>query len=133
MLIRGLTTKKILSKRILRLAAASSLNTTMGVGTIGILYELTKRPYIALTMSAFLGYIYSIYSYNAIGFERGASRPPYKRYFIVYASGLAANTMLTQVGLHITGNFLAIQLFVLPLVVSLQWLASCLWAFRSQK
>lgn len=119
-------------KSILRLVAASSVNTLIGFIVMGILYKLTENPLLTLILSAALGYIYSIYSYNAIGFARGTRQPPYGRYMVVFGSGLAMNAVLTNIGLNLTRNFLLIQFLVLPAVISFQWLASYFWAFRRE-
>lgn len=119
-------------KRLVHLGAASTLNTILGLAIISLLYKATNSPFAAIGISATIGYLYSIYSYNAIGFGRGLSRPPYKKYMIVYVSAFAINVSLTKVGLRLTDSFFLVQAFVLPTVVCMQWIASYFWAFRIQ-
>jgi hypothetical protein len=122
-----------LARQLIRLVATSGINTLLGVLAMIAIYKLTRAPFLTILLSALAGYTYSIYSYNIVGFARGLTRPPYKRYMVVYSSSVVINLLLTRVGMSITGNFFLVQAIVLPSVVGLQWIASYFWAFRRQK
>jgi hypothetical protein len=114
-----------------RYALASGINTATGVLLISGLYLATGSAQETIILSTLLGYLYSLASYNHIAFKSKRRRPPYFRYAVVYASALTLNTFITWEVMRISKSFLAAQLIALPTVISLQWMASRFWVFRS--
>ena len=110
---------------------AALINTAIGIIVISILYRLTDRVYITIAASAGIGYIYSLLTYHNIAFNRRTGSPPYVKYAIVYIIACSLNSALTFVGLRLLSSFVLVQMFVIPIVVLLQWFASTFWAFSS--
>ena len=112
---------------------ASSINTFIGILAIIFFYKLTNQKYLTILICSFVGYFYSIMTYHIIAFPGKLSKPPYIKYATTYSSSFFLNGALTRIGSVLTNDFLLIQLFVVPSVVFLQWLASNLWVFRGKK
>ena len=117
-------------RAFVRYAVAAAINTLIGLIVIAVVYTVTKKPYITIAMSAFIGYGYSLITYHNIAFYRRMGRPPYMRYAVVYFTAYILNSGLTMVGLKIIPHFIAVQIVVIPLVVVLQWFASSFWVFN---
>jgi hypothetical protein len=113
-------------------ALASGINTAIGALLIGATYHATGSAQATIILSTLLGYLYSLASYNHIAFKERRRHPPYFRYAVVYASALALNAFITWEVMQASKSFLTAQFFAIPTVVSLQWMASRFWAFRSR-
>ena len=112
---------------------ASLINTIIGILMIMIVYELTSQKYLTIFVCCLIGYFYSIITYHFIAFPGKLIHPPYRKYSLTYSSSFLLNGLLTRLGNLITEQFLLIQLFVIPIVVIIQWLASNLWVFNSKE
>ena len=108
---------------------ASLINTVIGVFLIVLIYKITSLKTITIGICSLLGYFYSILTYHKIAFKGKLSKPPYIKYAVTYISSFLLNSTFTRIG----DEFLIVQLFVVPLVVFIQWIASNLWVFKSKK
>lgn len=120
-------------RNLKRYFLASIINTIIGIFAIILFYKLTNQRYLTIFICSFIGYAYSIMTYYLIAFPGKLSKPPYIKYGITYCSSFFLNGLLTRLAINFTDNFLIIQLFVIPLVVFIQWLASNLWVFKSKR
>ncbi len=131
--------KNILMWRALRLRnlkryfLASIINTIIGIFAIILFYKLTNQRYLTILICSFIGYIYSIMTYHLIAFPGQLLKPPYIKYGITYSSSFFLNGFLTRLAGSLIDEFLIIQLFVIPTVVFIQWLASNLWVFKAKR
>jgi putative flippase GtrA len=115
-----------------RYALASGVNTVIGILLIAALYHATGSAHVTIILSAMLGYLYSLLSYNHIAFKSRERRLPYVRYAVVYASALTLNALITQAVMLSSKSFLTAQIIAIPTVIILQWMASRFWVFRSR-
>ena len=88
---------------------------------------------MTIGLCSLLGYFYSIMTYHKIAFTGKLSNPPYLKYAISYFSSFILNSTFTRIGEKFISSFLVIQIFVVPLVVVIQWLTANLWVFRSKR
>ena len=112
---------------------ASFINTVIGVFLIFLIYKITNLKIITIGICSLLGYFYSILTYHKIAFKGKLSKPPYIKYAVTYISSFLLNSTFTRIGEKFVDEFLMVQLFVVPLVVFIQWIASNLWVFKSKK
>lgn len=112
---------------------ASLINTVIGVILIILIYKITNLKLITIGICSLLGYFYSILTYHRIAFKGKLSKPPYTKYAVTYISSFLLNSTFTRIGEKFLDQFLLVQLFVVPLVVFIQWIASNLWVFKSKK
>lgn len=115
--------------KILAYLKASVLNTLLGVISLWLIFRITNNDLITIFLATFIGYFYSIYNYNRIGFKR-KERPPYKRFAIAYFVTFTLNYSLTLLLTPFLHEFYIVQLIVVPLVALIQWIILNLWAFR---
>ena len=112
---------------------ASFINTVIGIFLIFLIYKITNLKIITIGICSLLGYFYSILTYHKIAFQGKLSKPPYIKYAVTYISSFLLNSTFTRIGEKFVDEFLLVQLFVVPLVVFIQWIASNLWVFKSKK
>ena len=126
----GTIPKALSQSAMFRYLLTAFINTLIGLSVISCIYTMTNMPYLTVGLSAGLGYLYSLFTYFYIAFRSQTESPPYMRYAAVYFTAFALNSSLTWIGMSILKNFIVVQIFVLPIVVILQWVASNRWAFR---
>ena len=97
------------------------------------IYEITNQRLLTIGICSLLGYFYSIITYHKIAFKGKLLKPPYLKYGVSYFSSFLLNGTFTRLGEKLIDNFLIIQLFVVPLVVFIQWLSANLWVFKQKK
>ena len=112
---------------------ASFINTIIGILMIIFIYEITNQRLLTIGISSLLGYFYSITTYHKIAFKGKLLKPPYLKYGVSYFSSFLLNGTFTRLSEKLIDNFLIIQLFVVPLVVFIQWLSANLWVFKQKK
>ena len=112
---------------------ASFIITVIGIFLIFLIYKITNLKIITIGICSLFGYFYSILTYHKIAFKGKLSKPPYIKYAVTYISSFLLNSTFTRIGEKFVDEFLMVQLFVVPLVVFIQWIASNLWVFKSKK
>jgi hypothetical protein len=111
---------------------ASILNTLLGASNLWLIFYLTKNYFITIFLATFIGYFYSLFNFNRIGFKRKGLRPPYKRFAVAYSITFTLNYSLTLILISNLKDFYIVQLIVVPLVAIIQWLVLNLWTFRKK-
>ena len=112
---------------------ASLINTIIGILAIILVYKITNQRYLTIFICSLFGYFYSIFTYHRIAFTGNLTDPPYLKYAVTYTSSFLLNSTFTRIGEKFVDEFLMVQLFVVPLVVFIQWIASNLWVFKAKK
>ena len=120
-------------KNLKKYLIASFINTLIGICLIVFVYRITNQELLTIGLCSLIGYFYSILTYHRIAFNGKLSNPPYLKYAISYFSSFILNSTLTRIGEKMLSSFLVIQIFVVPLVVIIQWLTANLWVFRRKR